>query len=74
LPLLRTAKVLQTTGLSKTTLYKMIATESFPRPIKLGARAVAWPQAWIDAFLASRAASVTPNTAAESTRRRRRLF
>jgi prophage regulatory protein len=43
--------VVNETGLSKTELYRRIAAGSFPAPVKLGAKAVAWSslavQAWI---------------------------
>lgn len=31
-------------GLQKSTIYKMIAEGSFPKPIRLGTRTVAWPE------------------------------
>ena len=31
-------------GLQKPTIYKMIAEGSFPKPIRLGTRTVAWPE------------------------------
>ena len=42
---LRLIQVRETTGLSRTTIYRKIATHEFPRPIRLGARAVAWVEA-----------------------------
>lgn len=42
--LLRLPVVLQVTGLGRSTLYKMIAQEAFPAPVKLSKRAVAWRQ------------------------------
>jgi prophage regulatory protein len=52
-PLLRMPSVLTLTGLSKTEIYRRINTGKFPQPIKLGARAVAWPAAQIDAWIKS---------------------
>lgn len=50
--LLRIAEVRKMTGLSKSTLYARIAADTFPRPINLGPRAVAWVESevrqWID--------------------------
>lgn len=40
--LLRRRTVETITGLSKSTLYKLIDEGRFPRPVKIGARAVAW--------------------------------
>ncbi|MFC7462704.1 helix-turn-helix transcriptional regulator [Hydrogenophaga defluvii] len=50
--LLRRQQVQAMTGMARSTLYKLIAEGGFPPPIKLTARAVAWPSdavsAWID--------------------------
>lgn len=40
--LLRIKNVLATTGLSRSGLYEKISGGNFPKPIKLGPRAVAW--------------------------------
>ena len=42
---LRLIQVKETTGLSRTTIYRKIAAHEFPRPIRLGSRAVAWVEA-----------------------------
>jgi prophage regulatory protein len=42
---LRLTQVRETTGLSRTTIYRKIAAHEFPRPIRLGSRAVAWVEA-----------------------------
>lgn len=51
--LLRLPDVLENTTLSRTGLYTLINRGEFPKPVKLGERAVAWRddqvQAWIDA-------------------------
>ena len=39
---LRLVQVKETTGLSRTTIYRKIAARKFPRQIHLGSRAVAW--------------------------------
>ena len=39
---LRLQAVIRVTGLSRSTLYRLIADEQFPRPVRLGPRAVAW--------------------------------
>lgn len=41
-------------GLSRSTLYAMIAEGTFPKPIKLGKRAVGWRQSDVLTWLASR--------------------
>ena len=55
LPILRRPDVERITGLSRSTLYSMIANGSFPKPIKLGKRAVGWREADIATWLESRA-------------------
>lgn len=52
--LLRRPEVLERTAIGGTsTLYEWMSRGEFPRPVKLGARAVAWREsevlAWIDA-------------------------
>ena len=44
-------------GVSKSTLWRWVAKEQFPRPMKLGERAVGWRQSTIDAWLDSRPAA-----------------
>lgn len=41
-------------GLSRSTLYAMIADGTFPKPVKLGKRAVGWRARDIEAWVASR--------------------
>lgn len=41
-------------GLSRSSIYAMIAVGAFPPPIQLGLRAVGWPEHVIDAWLAER--------------------
>jgi prophage regulatory protein len=50
-PLLRLPSVTAQTGLSKSEIYRRIKDGKFPQPIKLGARAVAWPTAQIEAWV-----------------------
>jgi prophage regulatory protein len=40
--LLRLPAVLQATGLSRSTIYRMVAAHTFPAPFKLAKRAVRW--------------------------------
>lgn len=49
--ILRLPQVLSKTGLSKSTLYARAARDEFPRPIRLGARAVGWLESEIDEWL-----------------------
>lgn len=40
-------------GLSRSTLYNMMNDGTFPRPIRLGRKAVAWPHSAIEDWLAA---------------------
>jgi len=50
--LLRLPEVIERTGLSRSSLYQRINQGTFPRPIKLGQRASAWPCSEIDQWVA----------------------
>jgi len=43
-PFLRLDDVLKTTGLGRSTVYRMVAARTFPAPVKLAKRAVGWRQ------------------------------
>lgn len=42
------------TGLSRSTLYRLMRRGAFPEPIRIGLKAVRWPEPEIDAWLADR--------------------
>lgn len=52
--LLRLEQVLGLTGLSKATLYQMVAAGEFPRPVRIGRRAVAWRESAVQVWIFSR--------------------
>jgi prophage regulatory protein len=52
-PLLRLSSVEAMVGLKKSEIYRRIKLGTFPQPIKLGLRAVAWPTAAVDAWVKS---------------------
>ena len=56
--LIRLPETLAKTGLSRTRCYVMIAKRQFPQPVKLGpeARAIAFPEEEVDAWIAGRIA------------------
>ncbi|MCU9846720.1 AlpA family transcriptional regulator [Defluviimonas sp. WL0024] len=54
--ILRLPELKSLTGLSRSTIYAKIADGTFPVPIKLGARAVGWPEVEIAAWLEGRKA------------------
>ncbi|MCY4085557.1 MAG: AlpA family phage regulatory protein [Actinomycetia bacterium] len=41
-------------GLSRSSLYRLMRLGMFPEPIRVGVRAVRWPASEIEAWLASR--------------------
>lgn len=53
-PLLRRKEVERETGLSRTSIYRKMEEGSFPRPRRIGKRAVAWPMNEIADWKASR--------------------
>jgi prophage regulatory protein len=50
---LRFPQVRTRVGLSRSTIYLKIVNGEFPKPISLGARAVAWLESDIDAWIAA---------------------
>ena len=51
---LRRPAVEDLTGLSRSTIYQMMAEGRFPRPIKITGKAVAWSQRDVEEWLAKR--------------------
>jgi prophage regulatory protein len=51
---LRRPSVQDMTGLGRSTLYEMMARGDFPKPVRIGARAVGWRESDIVAWLDSR--------------------
>jgi prophage regulatory protein len=49
--LLRKPAVLERTGMTNSTLYYFINEGSFPKPVKLGKRTVAWKKSEIDEWI-----------------------
>ena len=45
----RLPEVMKMTGLSRSSIYLRISTNEFPKPVKIGRRAVGWPE---DAIIA----------------------
>lgn len=52
--LLRLGEVCERIGLGRTSLYRMVQVGSFPKPKKLGARAVAWLGSDVDDWIAAK--------------------
>lgn len=51
---LRLPQVKQRVGLSRSSIYAKVATGEFPAPVSLGARAVAWIESEIAAWISDR--------------------
>lgn len=68
--LIRLKEVMRVTGLARSTVYKYIAEESFPKPVSLGERCVGWVddevQDWIMAKVEER--NVAQSTAVKPGR------
>ena len=54
--ILRLPEVLARTGLSRSTVYELIAKRLFPHPVSLSIRAVGWIESEIENWIASRTA------------------
>lgn len=52
--ILRRTQVEERIGLSRSTLYSMIAEGTFPKPIRLGKRAVGWTESSLADWLTSK--------------------
>lgn len=52
--LLRLAEVKHLTGLGRTAIYDGIKAKTFPKPVKIGVRAVAWPESAIQGWIEQR--------------------
>lgn len=52
--LLRRTTVEEATGLGRSTIYKLIDSGDFPRPVKLTGKIVAWRESDITAWIESR--------------------
>jgi prophage regulatory protein len=54
---LRLPQVIERCGFSRSAIYKAIAAGTFPRPIRLGLRAVAWVESDVEEWLANKIAA-----------------
>ena len=51
----RLPTVMRTTGLGRSTIYRLVASGEFPRPVHLGPRAIAWRWSDLEQWGATRA-------------------
>ena len=56
--ILRRPEVEDQTGLSRSTIYTMMTAGEFPKPIRIGRRAVGWPEGWICDWVDARKAKI----------------
>lgn len=49
--LIRLPEVMSRVGLGRSTIYRWISEEKFPKPVQLGGHAVAWAETDIDAWI-----------------------
>lgn len=54
---IRFPAVKEATGLNRSTIYEMIERGDFPKPVKIGARVIAWPEAEIQEWAEGRIAA-----------------
>lgn len=52
--LMRRPEVLRLTGLSRSSMYRLIEKLDFPRPVRLSAKTVGWPASQVNAWIAAR--------------------
>ena len=48
----RLPEIMDMTGLSRSSIYLRISTNEFPKPVKIGRRAIGWPEESIIAWQA----------------------
>lgn len=53
----RRTEIENLTGLSRSTIYALMAQGEFPRPVRMTAKAVAWPESKITEWLEQRQAA-----------------
>lgn len=54
LTIMKLPELVQRTKISRAAVYAMIARDEFPRPVRLGRRAVGWRVADVEAWIAAR--------------------
>jgi prophage regulatory protein len=59
--LLRRPQVEARTGLSRSSIYRLMEAGAFPRPIRIGLRAVAWRASDLDRWQAARPPALPPS-------------
>lgn len=49
--LIKLKQVMECTGLARSTVYKFMAENQFPKPVKLGVRMVAWVESEVQEWM-----------------------
>lgn len=52
--ILRCHDVLTATGLSRSTIYRMMERDEFPKPARIGVRAIGWRQSVVHSWIEER--------------------
>jgi prophage regulatory protein len=52
--IIRLKEVIESTGLARSTIYKYIAEETFPKPVSLGERSVGWVESEVHDWILAR--------------------
>lgn len=52
--LIKLKEVMDCTGLGRSTIYNYMADETFPKPVSLGSRAVAWVESEVQDWILER--------------------
>ncbi|MFM0663333.1 helix-turn-helix transcriptional regulator [Paraburkholderia sediminicola] len=52
--LIRLTEVMNRTALTRATLYRLMDKSDFPKPVKITATAVAWPESSVNEWIAGR--------------------
>lgn len=52
--ILRMREVIQRIGLSRSSIYKLMENNDFPKPMKLGSQAIGWRDTEIEAWISNR--------------------
>ena len=69
--IIRMPQVVEMTGVSRAHVYALIARDEFPRPVRIGKRAVGWIVEDIEAWISARPSAGSWNKAANLARNRR---
>jgi prophage regulatory protein len=69
--LLRLPQIMNRVGLRPTRIYELMGDGSFPKPIRLGERAVAWLESEVDAWIVAQAEKPRVEIRTTSARRKK---